>query len=188
MEQDQASAITFASSEESLVDRRPKLEITYVTLDGSASVTIQRPGADQDGVADAYIWELVPNSNGGNSNPLYAGLIMDLPKQSLVRFELEFCEQPGGCRFTGGGVDTDGNWDHKLEDGEMIRNGAGSGLLIAEDSSVCGRISIVRDFSRTGLTDIVLVRTGPVPYRTGPARPYHLVVISVPWFGSPDSN
>lgn len=32
----------------------------------------------------------------------------------------------GGCRFTGGGVDTDGNWDHTLEDGEMVRNGAGN--------------------------------------------------------------
>jgi hypothetical protein len=31
-----------------------------------------------------------------------------------------------GCRFTGGGVDTDGNWDHTLESGEMIRNGAGN--------------------------------------------------------------
>lgn len=31
-----------------------------------------------------------------------------------------------GCRFTGGGVDTDFNWDHTLEDGEMIRNGAGN--------------------------------------------------------------
>ncbi|MHC4322629.1 MAG: hypothetical protein ACYST3_10180, partial [Planctomycetota bacterium] len=31
-----------------------------------------------------------------------------------------------GCRFTGGGVDTDGNWDHTLEDGEMIRNGSGN--------------------------------------------------------------
>lgn len=30
-----------------------------------------------------------------------------------------------GCRFTGGGVDTDQNWDHTLESGEMVRNGAG---------------------------------------------------------------
>jgi hypothetical protein len=30
-----------------------------------------------------------------------------------------------GCRFTGGGVDTDGNWDHTLESGEMVRNGVG---------------------------------------------------------------
>jgi len=34
-------------------------------------------------------------------------------------------EQPIGCRFTGGGVDTDFNWDHTLESGQMIRNGAG---------------------------------------------------------------
>ena len=127
LEQDQANAITFASSENTPVDRRPKLQITYVTLDGSASVTIQRPGPDQDGVADAYIWARSPDRNGGNANPLYAGLINDLPKQSLVRFELEFCDEPaGGCRFTGGGVDTDENWDHTLEDGQMIRNGAGS--------------------------------------------------------------
>jgi len=33
---------------------------------------------------------------------------------------------PIGCRFTGGGVDTDGNWNHVLEDGEMVRNGAGN--------------------------------------------------------------
>lgn len=127
LEQDQANAITFASSENTPVDRRPKLQITYVTLDGSASVTIQRPGADQDGVADAYISARSPDRNGGNANPLYAGLINNLPKQSLVRFELEFCDEPaGGCRFTGGGVDTDENWDHTLEDGQMIRNGAGS--------------------------------------------------------------
>jgi hypothetical protein len=33
--------------------------------------------------------------------------------------------EPIGCRFTGGGVDTDYNWDHTLESGQMIRNGAG---------------------------------------------------------------
>jgi len=39
----------------------------------------------------------------------------------------EPCYEEGiGCRFTGGGVDTDGNWDHTLESGEMIRNGAGN--------------------------------------------------------------
>lgn len=31
-----------------------------------------------------------------------------------------------GCRYTGGGVDTDGNWNHELEDGSMVRNGAGN--------------------------------------------------------------
>ena len=34
-------------------------------------------------------------------------------------------EETLGCRFTGGGVDTDGNWDHTLEDGSTVRNGAG---------------------------------------------------------------
>jgi len=40
----------------------------------------------------------------------------------------EICHpsEESGCRFTGGGVDTDGNWDHTLEYGEMIRNGAGN--------------------------------------------------------------
>jgi hypothetical protein len=35
-------------------------------------------------------------------------------------------DEPLACRFTGGGVDTDGNWDHTLEDGSMVRNGAGN--------------------------------------------------------------
>jgi len=34
--------------------------------------------------------------------------------------------EPLACRFTGGGVDTDGNWNHTLESGEMVRNGAGN--------------------------------------------------------------
>ncbi len=34
-------------------------------------------------------------------------------------------DEPLGCRFTGGGVDTDGNWDHTLENGEKIRNSSG---------------------------------------------------------------
>jgi hypothetical protein len=78
-------------------------------------------------VADAYISQRNPDINTGNSPTLYAGFARGHEKQSLFRFELEFCEQPLGCRFTGGGVDTDGNWDHRtLEDGEMIRNGAGN--------------------------------------------------------------
>ncbi len=35
-------------------------------------------------------------------------------------------QEPLACRFTGGGVDTDLNWDHTLEDGSMVRNGAGN--------------------------------------------------------------
>jgi hypothetical protein len=41
--------------------------------------------------------------------------------------EVEVCCVPAiFCRFTGGGVDTDMNWNHELEDGEMVRNGAGN--------------------------------------------------------------
>ena len=39
--------------------------------------------------------------------------------------ECEYLCVTCGCRFTGGGVDTDGNWDHTLVNGEMIRNGSG---------------------------------------------------------------
>jgi hypothetical protein len=126
LEQGQASAITCASSEYGTVELRPQLEICYTTSSGLKYVTIQRPGSEQDGVADAYIYELSPDRNAGNSTVLYVGPIRGYEKQSLVRFELEFCEEPAGCRFTGGGVDTDGNWDHSLEDGEMVRNGAGN--------------------------------------------------------------
>ena len=125
LEQGQTEYTKYASSEASILDQRPKLEIYYTTSSGTAYVTIQRLGSEQNGVADAYIYELYPNHNGGNSPILYTGLIKGYEKQCLLRFELEFCEQPMGCRFTGGGVDTDGNWDHTLEDGEMIRNGAG---------------------------------------------------------------
>ncbi len=33
---------------------------------------------------------------------------------------------PLACRMTGGGVDTEGNWDHTLVDGSMVRNGVGN--------------------------------------------------------------
>ena len=42
-----------------------------------------------------------------------------------IELDVPETQVPAGCRFTGGGVDTDGNWNHVLEDGEMIRNGAG---------------------------------------------------------------
>jgi hypothetical protein len=126
LEQDLTSVTTYPSSEESIIELRPQLEICYITSSGTKCVTIQRPGSEQDGVADAYIWELSPDSNTGNSQILYTGLVRGYEKQSLIRFELEFCDTPASCRVTGGGVDTDGNWDHTLEDGEMIRNSSGN--------------------------------------------------------------
>lgn len=43
-----------------------------------------------------------------------------------LSFTVEEEQEELACRFTGGGVDTDGNWDHTLESGEMVRNGAGN--------------------------------------------------------------
>jgi hypothetical protein len=77
-------------------------------------------------VADAYISQLSPTTNGGDLPALYT-IRASREKQTLIRFDFELCDEPCcGCRFTGGGVDTDGNWDHTLEDGEMVRNGAGN--------------------------------------------------------------
>jgi hypothetical protein len=126
LEQGQTDYTSYVSSESSVWEWRPKLEICFATSNGPICITIQRCPAENIVVADAYIWEPAPNANGGNSTVLYTGLISIGEKQSLIRFEFEICDQPCGCRFTGGGVDTDGNWDHSLENGEMIRNGAGS--------------------------------------------------------------
>jgi hypothetical protein len=43
-------------------------------------------------------------------------------------FEIDLATSPTtqlSCRMTGGGVDTNFNWDHTLADGEMVTNGAG---------------------------------------------------------------
>jgi len=40
-------------------------------------------------------------------------------------FDVEPVEQPIACRITVGGVDTDENWNHELDDGTMVRNGVG---------------------------------------------------------------
>ncbi|HWR16293.1 MAG TPA: hypothetical protein VN577_15800 [Terriglobales bacterium] len=45
-----------------------------------------------------------------------------------IDFELDIQTGPEeeiACRYTGGGVDTNYNWDHTLADGNMITNGAG---------------------------------------------------------------
>lgn len=66
---------------------RPKLEISYTPPGGvSTQVTIQRPGAEQDGVADAYLWPFRPDTNFGNATPLYTGDLNGYEKISLVRF------------------------------------------------------------------------------------------------------
>jgi hypothetical protein len=127
LEQGETRYTIYRSSEFGVVADRPKLDICYTSaMVGSACITIQRPGSEQDGVADAYIWGIYPNYNGGGSVELYTGFVSGYEKETLVRFDWNPCDLPVGCRFTGGGVDTSGNWDHTLESGEMIRNGAGN--------------------------------------------------------------
>ena len=91
LEQGLTNSTTYRSSEDGPVELRPKLEICYTTVSESNCITIQRPGTEQDGVADAYIWEISPNHNGGNSHTLYTGNVGGYEKQRLVQFELEIC-------------------------------------------------------------------------------------------------
>ncbi len=111
LEQGQTHYTIYWSSEYGTVELRPKLEICYTTLAGDSNcLTIQRPGADTGGVADAYIWEHpdYTNHNTGSSTMLFTGLVGDYEKQSLIRFDFEICEQPGeGC--------TPGFWKNHLD-------------------------------------------------------------------------
>ncbi|MHC4119998.1 MAG: DNRLRE domain-containing protein [Planctomycetota bacterium] len=120
-----AGNTTYLSSEYATAELRPVLEICYTTSGGSTCVNLARPCTE---VADTYVWQLHPDSNAGRQSLLYTRLTSKgYLKYTLIRFELEFCDEPCcDCRFTGGGVDTDGNWNHRLEDGEMVRNGAGN--------------------------------------------------------------
>lgn len=124
LEQGLTDQTSIRSSEYSSSKYSPYLEICYTASGGYTCAILVRPCAT---VEDTYIWELYPDENRGHWPSLRTGLVGGFEKQALIRFDLETCEQPCcGCRFTGGGVDTDGNWDHTLEDGSMVRNGAGN--------------------------------------------------------------
>jgi hypothetical protein len=124
LEQGQTAYTSYNSSEWSYGGYRPYLQICYTTSAGSTCVILVRGDNDDcASVADAYIRETSPDRNGGSSTKLYTGLVNGIEKQTLIRFEFEICDEPCcGCRFTGGGVDTDMNWDHTLENGEMVRS------------------------------------------------------------------
>ena len=105
LEQGNNSATLYRSSEFSDAGLRPSLEICYSYGLGNDCVTIQRPGAEQDGVADAYIWELESAKNGNfNSDILYTGNVQEYEKQSLIRFVIEICPEEGP------GTGTPGYW------------------------------------------------------------------------------
>lgn len=96
----------YASSESAAVEMRPILEIGYTTPSGSSSVTIQRLGAAQEDVADAYVWELEPNNNWGMSDILLTGIVNGYWKNTLIQFDITTV-----CR--GGGGHTPGFWQNK---------------------------------------------------------------------------
>jgi|GEM_PF-5131648 len=126
LEQGSTQYSTYRSSEYSPVELRPMLEICYTDSGGTDCVTIQRPGADQDGVADTYIWELLPDNNAGTSPTLFTGLLNGYEKQSLLWFDFEICDEPPlECRVTGGGVDDFGEWNGRRAKGKM---NAGDGM------------------------------------------------------------
>lgn len=79
----------YPSSESSSIQLRPKLDISFYTTNSEeiTHVTIQRPGSEQDGVADAYISERFPDTNGGESLYLSTGMQDNFDKQTLLRFD-----------------------------------------------------------------------------------------------------
>ncbi len=81
-------AVQYRSSEYiaygGIIEQRPKLEIWYTTPAGvSQYVMIQRPGAAQDGVADAAIRDFI---NHGAEPALTTGYYNGIEKWSIIRF------------------------------------------------------------------------------------------------------
>lgn len=97
IEQGKSEGTIYESSESDPVDVRPKLEICF---SGTGCVIIQR--GTWGNVADAYIWELMPDFNGGGGS-LYTGLVLGVEKQSLLQFELPPPPPPPGQGCTPGG-------------------------------------------------------------------------------------
>jgi hypothetical protein len=89
---------------------RPKLEVCYTTPAGvSDCVAIQRPGSAQAGVADAYIHEAVPNTNG-NTDRLFTGVYNGFEKSSLVRFSIIVEQEAPGTGTPGYWENHPGAW------------------------------------------------------------------------------
>jgi hypothetical protein len=92
LEQGLTPSTEYNSSEFGTLAERPKLDVCYTRNGGPETCfTIQR-GIGQSTVADAYVWEPLPDYNGGTSPILYTGLYTNGGstgmKYSLLRFEL----------------------------------------------------------------------------------------------------
>lgn len=131
---------SYKSSEYSVAEQRPKLEICYYT-DNPADITcivIQRQGVvEQEDVADAYVWNLYPDYNGGDASRLMTGLrVDDTVKLALVRFDFVLVAPPpppsssfDGCEtafaFGGGTNEIDDDTTHSFLDIDEDGNGKG---------------------------------------------------------------
>jgi hypothetical protein len=88
LEQGLTDPTLYHASEFATPALRPMLDIFYTPPGGSLQeVVIQRPGAAADTVQDAYIWQLLPDSNN-NYDTLYTGNVSGLEKQTLVQFDI----------------------------------------------------------------------------------------------------
>lgn len=108
IEQDLFGLAMYHSSEEPNEAVRPKLDICYTSSSGSDCFTIQNVGGADD-VLDAWIWEMYPDANGGNSYLLFTGVREGGAKQSLLQFNFDVTPPPPsegwGC--------TPGYWKQK---------------------------------------------------------------------------
>ena len=99
---------------------------------GETSLTVEPFSRDTEGMGgnpDSLVWDLMAFSLA--DAPFCGDGVLTPPEQcdppgTATCNENCMIIEPLACRFTGGGVDTDLNWDHTLEDGKMIRNGAGN--------------------------------------------------------------
>lgn len=119
------------SSEDSVVELRPKLEICYSDGLEVNCVTIQRPDIEQNGVSDAYIWAQSQNYNGGYSSTLYTGFIIFSETQSLIQFDFEICPEEFVPEGTGG----HGYWKNHSEEWPINEITIG-GITYTKDEAV----------------------------------------------------
>lgn len=131
LEQDQTQRVGYASSEDSVVEHRPKLEICYFDGFEVSCITIQRPGVEQGGVADAYIWELSPYFPGGYATTLFTGPVISSATQSLVRFDFEICPE----EFVPEGTSGHGYWKRHSEEWPINEITIG-GITYTKDEAV----------------------------------------------------
>jgi hypothetical protein len=101
-------ASRYASSENPTPSNGPKLEVCYTVNGASVCETIQRSVLGE--VFDAYIWPFHPDVNYGGEPDLYAGLVGEMSKMSLITFDLAPNPQPHGCSLTIGYWKTHGGF------------------------------------------------------------------------------